>query len=195
MIILLYIACVQFKQELRKMKIIDSQGKLFGKISILDLGAGAVILLAIAGILFFPGTPVTQGIVAQSKLQPIEIDVLVRGLAVSNYEGLLQDFEQDKEIDIVLRNQPAGTINLISTEILPRTTPVPQPDGTVKALPDPRPEVEFIKDLVITLGGKAEVTGDGVVLGGTKKVKIGTGIRLEGKAYDFNGTIIGVEVE
>ncbi len=175
------------------MKIIDSQGKLFGKISILDLGAGAVIFIAIAGILFFPGTPVTQGI-AQNKLQPIEIDVLVRGVGVSHYEKLLQNFEQDNKIDIVIRNQPAGTIEIVSTKTLPRTTPVPQPDGTVKALPDPRPEVELIRDLIITLNGEAEVTGNGVVLEGTKKVKIGTGIRLEGKTYDFNGTIIGVEV-
>ncbi len=193
--ILLYIAGVQLRQELRKMKIIDSQGKLFGKISILDLGAGAVIFIAIAGILFFPGTPVTQGIVAQSKLQPIEIDVLVRGLGVSHYEKLLQNFEQDNKIDIVIRNQPAGTIEIVSTKTLPRTTPVPQPDGTVKALPDPRPEVELIRDLIITLNGEAEVTNNGVVLEGTKKVKIGTGIRLEGKTYDFNGTIIGVEVK
>ena len=60
------------------MKIIDSQGRLFGKVSILDLGAAGVILIAIAGIFLSPGTPVTQGI-AQSKLQPIEVEVMVRG--------------------------------------------------------------------------------------------------------------------
>ena len=51
------------------MKIIDSQGRLFGKISILDLGAGAVIFLAIAGILIFPGTQVTG--IAKNKPEPI----------------------------------------------------------------------------------------------------------------------------
>ncbi len=176
------------------MKIIDSQGRLFGKISILDLGAGAIIFMAIAGILVFPGTPVTQGI-AQNSLKPIEIKVLVRGLGVSNYQSLMDSFDKDKTIDIVIRNQPAGKLEIISTEVLPRTTAVPQPDGTVKALPDPRPEVELIRDFIISLGGDAEVTPDGVILEGAKKVKIGTGIRLEGKTYDFNGTIIGVESE
>ncbi len=176
------------------MKIIDSQGRLFGKLSILDLGAGIIILFAIAAILVFPGNPVTQGIVAQSKLQPIEIQVLVRGLGISNYEGLLQSFESDKTLNIVIRNQPAGKLDIIKTQSLPRTTPVPQPDGTVKALPDPRPEVDFIRDFIIVLGGKAEVGGDGVILEGAKKVKIGTSIRLEGDIYDFNGTIIGVEI-
>lgn len=173
------------------MKIIDSQGRLFGKISILDLGAGAIIFFAIAGILVFPGTQVTG--IAQNNSKPIEIQVLVRGLAIINYEKLIESFEENKTIDIVIRNQPAGTLEIVSTRALPRTTPVPQPDGTVKALPDPRPEVEFIRDFIITLSGEAEVTGNGVILEGAKKVKIGTGIRLEGKTYDFNGTIIGVE--
>ncbi|MDJ0648926.1 MAG: DUF4330 domain-containing protein [Xenococcaceae cyanobacterium MO_188.B19] len=172
------------------MKIIDSQGRLFGKVSILDLGAGAIIFFAIAGILVFPGTQVTG--IAQNKSEPIEIEVLVRGFAINDYEKLIKSFEEDKTIDIVIRNQPAGTLEIISTEALPRTTPVPQPDGTVKALPDPRPEVQFIRDFIIGLGGEAEVTKDGVILEGAKKVKIGTGIRLEGNTYDFNGTIIGV---
>ncbi len=172
------------------MKIIDSQGRLFGKVSILDLGAGAIIILAIAAILVFPGTQVTG--IAQNKSEPIEIQVLIRGFAINDYEKLIKSFEEDKTTSIVIRNQPAGTLEIISTEVLPRTTPVPQPDGTVKALPDPRPEVQFIRDFIIGLDGEAQVTQDGVILEGAKKVKIGTGIRLEGNTYDFNGTIIGV---
>ena len=176
------------------MKIIDSQGRLFGKVSILDLGAAGVILIAIAGIFFSPGTPVTQGF-AQSKLQPIEVEVIVRGLPVGDFDGLLQEFQDNKQVSIVIRNQPAGEVEILSTKPLPRTTPVPQPDGTVKALPDPRPEVNLIKDLIITLAGEAQVTDDGVVLEGAKKIKIGTPIRLEGSTYDFNGNIITVRIK
>ncbi len=176
------------------MKIIDSQGRLFGKVSILDLGAAGVILIAIAGIFFSPGTPVTQGF-AQSKLQPIEVEVIVRGLPVGDFDGLLQEFQDNKQVSIVIRNQPAGEVEILSTKTLPRTTPVPQPDGTVKALPDPRPEVILIKDLIITLAGEAQVTDDGVVLEGAKKIKIGTPIRLEGSTYDFNGNIITVRIK
>jgi len=39
------------------MKILDSQGRLFGKVSILDLGAALVILLVLVGIFF----PVSSG--------------------------------------------------------------------------------------------------------------------------------------
>lgn len=177
------------------MKIIDSKGRLFGKLSLLDLAAACVILLVVVGIFFFPGTPITNSIVAQTKQKPIEVQVLVRGLSVANLDDLVQEFEKEKQADIVIRNQPAGKVKIISTRILPRTTPVPQPDGTVKALPDPRPEVTMIKDLVMTLGSKAEITKSGVVLEGSKKVKIGSSIQLQGNLYDFSGTIIAIDAE
>ena len=59
------------------MAILDSKGRLFGKINLLDLGALMVILLVIGGIFLFPGT---TGSVAQvgTKTAPIEVDLLVR---------------------------------------------------------------------------------------------------------------------
>jgi len=58
------------------MKILDSQGRLFGKVSILDFGAALVILLVLVGI-FFPGT---SGSVAQVGIatKPVEVDLIVR---------------------------------------------------------------------------------------------------------------------
>ena len=176
------------------MKIIDSQGRLFGKVSILDLGAAGVILLAVSGILFFPGTPVTKGL-AQGGMKPIEVEMLVRGLSVGDFDALLAQFQDQEQASIVIRNQPAGTVEITEVEPLPRTTPVPQPDGTVKALPDPRPEVALIKDMIVTFTSEAEITSNGVVLDGATKVKIGTPIRLEGTTYDFNGTIITVRTD
>ncbi|MGL5076625.1 MAG: DUF4330 domain-containing protein, partial [Waterburya sp.] len=92
------------------MKIIDSKGRLFGKLSLLDLAAAAVILLVVVGVFFFPGTPLTSGLVAQTKLQPIEAKVLVRGLGVADLDALLQEFKDEKQADIVIRNQPAGKV-------------------------------------------------------------------------------------
>ena len=34
------------------MAILDSKGRLFGKVSVLDIGAGLIILMAVAGLLF-----------------------------------------------------------------------------------------------------------------------------------------------
>lgn len=175
------------------MKIIDSKGRLFGKLSLIDLAAAAVILLVIIGVFFFPGTPVTNSLVAQTKLKPVEVQILIRGLGVANLDSLIKEFEREKQADIIIRNQPAGKVDIIASKLLPRTTPVPQPDGTVKALPDPRPEITMIRDMLMTLGGKAEVTSNGILLGGSKKIKIGSSIQLQGDVYDFNGTIVAIE--
>ena len=176
------------------MKIIDKKGRLFGKISILDIGALGVISLVVAGIFFLPGTSVVPG-VAQGKSQPIEVDILVRGLSVGNFDSLLAEFKENKQASVVIRNQPAGKVEIEKIEVLPRTTPVPQPDGTVKALPDPRPEVEIIKDMIVTFAGNAEVGESGVIVDGAKKIKIGTSIRLEGSIYDFSGSVIDIDTD
>ncbi|MGK7877449.1 MAG: DUF4330 domain-containing protein [Xenococcaceae cyanobacterium] len=174
------------------MKILDSKGRLFGKVSILDLGAACVILLVIVGVFFFPGT---SGSIAQvSKTKPIEVDILVRGLSVGDPEALMGEFEQEKKTNIVIRNQPAGQVDVKSTKELPRTVSVPQPDGSVKALPDPRPEVSFIKDMIITLTGKGQITDNGAVMG-KQKVKIGTLIELDGSDYNFKGRVMDVRIE
>ena len=175
------------------MKIIDSKGRLFGKLSLLDLAAAGVILLVIVGVFFSPGTPITNSLVAQTKLKPIEVQILIRGLGVSNLDSLEEEFEREKKADIIIRNQPAGKVDIIASKLLPRTTPVPQPDGTVIALNDPRPEITMIRDMLLTLEGKAEVTNNGIVLDGSKKIKIGSSIQLQGDLYDFSGTIVAIE--
>lgn len=172
------------------MAILDSKGRLFGKISILDLGAACVILLVIVGIFFFPGT---SGSIAQvSDTKAIEVDAVVRGLSIRDPQILFNELEKSKKTDIVIRNQPYGQVDVKSFRELPRTALVPQPDGSVKALPDPRTET-FSTDMMLTLGGKAQITKDGIVLG-NNKIKIGTTVQLQGYNYDFNASIIDVRV-
>ncbi|XTZ10678.1 MAG: DUF4330 domain-containing protein [cyanobacterium endosymbiont of Rhopalodia yunnanensis] len=174
------------------MKLLDSKGRLFAKVSILDLGAAFIIFLVIIGIFIVPGKSGVSTI-AQASKKPIEVDVIVRGLGVRNPESLIQQFENAKKTNIVIRNQPAGEVYVKDIQPLPRTTVVPQPDGSVKALPDPRPEVVFFKDMILTLGGEAYITETGAVLG-NQKVKIGTLIELEGKDYNFNTSTIDVRI-
>ena len=68
------------------MALLDSKGRLFGKVSILDLGAGLVILAVLFGIFLYPGT---SGSVAQmgAVTKPVEVDVMVRGVTTSNPDG------------------------------------------------------------------------------------------------------------
>ncbi len=173
------------------MAILDSKGRLFGKLSLLDLGAALTILMVIFGIFFYPGA---TGSVAQvnAKTQEIEVDVIARGLTVLNPQTFISDLAQTKSTKIIVRNQPYGQIGVKKVQALPRSVAVPQPDGTVQAYPDPRPELNYTADMLITLGGKAQITAEGPVLG--VPVKIGTPMEIEGQSYNFNVSTVAVRV-
>lgn len=174
------------------MSILDSKGRLFGKINLLDLGAALVILMVIVGIFIFPGT---SGSVAQvgTKTVPIEVDLIVRGLNVSEPQRLFsQGFTKGGKTNVIIRNQPYGQIGIKSIQELPRTITVPQPDGSIKELPDPRAN-NFSTDFLLTLEGKATLTDNGPVLGNSK-VKIGMPFELEGFNYNFNSSVIDIRL-
>ena len=174
------------------MTILDSKGRLFSKVSILDIGAALVMLLVVVGIFFFPGT---SGSVAQigGGSKPVEVDVIVRGLSIRDPQVIVDEFDESGQTSIVIRNQPYGRVDVKSVELLGRQVIVPQPDGSVKALPDPRGEKAFATDLLLTLGGDAQITENGPVLGNSK-LKIGTPIELEGMTYNFRGSAIAVRI-
>jgi hypothetical protein len=174
------------------MTIIDSKGRLFGKVSLLDVGAALIILMVLGGIFLYPGT---SGSVAQvgATMKPVEVDVMVRGLSSSDPDRLFNDIQNAGTVNIIIRNQPYGQVNVKSVQRLPRSTVVPQPDGSVMALPDPRPELNYTIDMMITLVGEAQITDTGPVFGNSK-VKVGTPIELDGDLYNFNTSTVGVRV-
>jgi hypothetical protein len=174
------------------MTILDNQGRLFGRVSILDLGALLVIVLVLIGIFLVPGS---RGSVAQvgGATKPVEVDLIVRGVVTTAPDDLLKTLQSGETPNIIVRNQPSGSVKLLKVEVTPNSIPVPQPDGSVVALPDPRPEVEYITDFLITMGGQAQVTDNGVVIGGSK-LKIGASVELEGKTYTISGKVAKVTV-
>ncbi len=160
------------------MAIVDSQGRLFGKVSILDVGAALVILLVLIGVLL----PSTSG-VAQlgANMKSVQVDVIARSIGIQSAASLLKPGDKTS---IVIRNQPHGDVMIKAVQELTRSTIVPQPNGSVKVMPDPRPEANLSKDFLVTIEGTAQITKDGPVMGGNK-VKIGNKIELEGFNYDF----------
>ena len=161
------------------MAVVDSQGRLFGKVSILDVGAALVILLVLIGIFVFPGA---SGSVAQigTTTKPVEVEVVVR-VAGQNVNGLLNPGDKT---NIIIRNQPYGQVKIKSVKELPDTVYFPTAEGKLTTAPDPRPEVALSKNMIVVLEGNAQITKDGPVLG-NNKIKIGTPIELEGFKYDF----------
>ncbi|NCO74563.1 MAG: DUF4330 domain-containing protein [Cyanobacteria bacterium] len=172
------------------MKIVDSKGRLFGKVNILDLGAIAVIILVLIGIFVVPGPKGSIAQVGAGNTDTIELNLLVRGLSVKDPDSLLKQFNQQANINIIVRNEPAGKLTVESAERLKNYVIVPQPDGSVKALLDPRPET-FSLDMMLLLAGKGQMTDDGAILA-NQKIKIGTVLELDGTNYNFRGSVIGV---
>jgi hypothetical protein len=172
------------------MAILDSQGRLFGKLSILDVGAALVILLVILGIVFVPGNSGTS--IAQQAVggQVLEVDVQVIGFSAKNAKEIVKPGDKT---NFIIRNQPYGQVEIKAVEFLGRTVTVTQPDGSVKALPDPRPEQGFSSNMILTLTGKGQVTANGPVLGNST-VKAGIPVEMDGKNYNTKGTIIEVRV-
>jgi len=168
------------------MAIVDSQGRVFGKVNILDVGAALVILLVIVGVLL-PGTSGLAQLGSTTK--PVAVDVVIRSVASSNF------LKAGEKTSIIIRNQPYGEITIQDVKELPRNVPAPQPDGTVKSLSDPRPEAALTKDYLVTVAGTARITKDGPVLG-NNKIKAGVKIELEGLTYDFTDlTVLDVRIQ
>jgi hypothetical protein len=180
------------------MAILDSKGRLFGKLNVLDIGAALVILLVILGIFVFPGG---SGSVAQvgSSMKSVEVDLIVRGLNVRDPEQLFSvgankgGLKEGGKTNIIIRNQPHGAIAIKSVKALPRTIMAPQPDGSIKELPDTRTN-SFSTDMLLTLVGQAKITDNGPVIG-PSKLKIGVPIELDGFNYNFNATVIDVRIK
>lgn len=171
------------------MAILDAQGRLFGKFNLLDIGAALVILMVAVGLLLVPGNSGVS-VLGQGNLKPVEIDVLVMGLSARSPNKLLQ---AGQKTNFIIRNQPYGEVKIKKVENLPKTVTVSQPDGSAKALPDPRPEMRFSNNLVLTLEGQGQLTDKGAVLGNSN-VKVGTPVELEGRDYNFKSSVLEVRV-
>jgi Domain of unknown function (DUF4330) len=171
------------------MAILDRKGKLFGKISVLDLGAIAVILLTLVGVFLIPGNngnSIAQ--LSNPDTKPVEVDIMVRGLTVLKPNDLVKAGDKT---NIIIRNQPRGEISVKKVVVLVPKIPVPKLDGTLAVLPDPRLADTYVRDFAITLSANAQVTNDGVIFA-SDKIKVGTPIDIEGPKYIIRGSVMDV---
>ena len=167
------------------MGVIDGQGRLLGRISVLDLGALVIIGVAIAAILFFPGQQAGSVVqVGRGQTAPIEVDMIVRGVSSRS----LDPFQVGEKANLIIRNQPYGQVQVVDVEDVTRQIPVASTAGEIEFVPDPE---AYRWDLVITVAGEGQQTESSIVLG-NNKVKIGTPLELETFAYSLRGTVMDV---
>ncbi len=171
------------------MALLDRQGRLFGKFSILDIGAIATILIVLIGLLIVPGnsgSSIAQMISAENKT--VQVDMNVRGLSAANPQNLVKVGDK---VNIIIRNQPRGDVIIKKVEISIPKVVAAKADGTAVYFDDPRAVSTSQSDLVITIEAIAKVSNEGVVFG-NEKVKVGTSIDIEGAKYLIRGSAMAV---
>lgn len=171
------------------MAILDRQGRLFGKFSILDIGAIATILIVAIALLIVPGnsgSSIAQVLSAETKT--VQVDMNVRGLSAIDPLNLVKVGDKVK---ILIRNQPRGEVTVKKVEIATPKIVAAKADGTPVYFDDPRAVATSQSDLAITLEATAQITNDGAVFA-SEKVKVGTSIDIEGPRYIIRGSAMAV---
>ncbi|MBM3266242.1 MAG: DUF4330 domain-containing protein [Candidatus Sericytochromatia bacterium] len=164
---------------------IDAEGRLFGRINLLDLGLVVLLSLAILG--FGLAKAGRAGLNAKIKGKTaVEVDCFIRG-SIADPDSL---FRKGDKTFITLRNVPYSAVEVVAIRSSKRTITVPTADGkAVVAVPDP--SEPFSRDILVTIREQGAVTDDGVVFGDSK-IKVGTPIELEGFKYRLKGSIVDV---
>jgi hypothetical protein len=96
---------------------------------------------------------------------------------------------REGRVNIVIRNQPAGRVELVDVVNVTQPLMAVQPDGRIVeadiANQSQGLHVRFV------LKADAEAAASGVVFGGTK-LKIGVPVDLQGRLYSFRGVVSGI---
>jgi hypothetical protein len=159
---------------------------------LVDLGAGAAVLLAAVGVIW---SPKLSNAVAQATggVQPVRVLVDVRGVPVADPAGILSSARSSGKLAIVIRNQPHGSVLLQQVIPLTRRLTAVQPTGSVVTAADPNQQVLPTLDARFVLKGQGRKTGGGVVFG-NQTIKIGAPIELEGESFRVLGTVTGLQI-
>lgn len=168
------------------MALLNEQGKLLGRINIVDFIIGGIILLGVLGIfLVQSGTHITSGQMVEG-----ETDILIT-VQIPNLKTLdPQLFEPHKKTAITIRNQPRGDVLIEQVSSNPVRITGVLPSGKPVLVDDLAQTNGY--DYLIQLKDHAKITKDGYVSEGVK-VKVGLPIELEGFKYRVYGKIVNVE--
>ena len=161
--------------------------------SIIDVAAAGVALVAIGGVLWSPKLSNTVAR-ATGAIKPVEVSVDVRNTSAADPDQLIAQALKSGRTSLVIRNQPAGSVRLIRVDDIRRQLASVLPDGSVVTADDPNRTIQGMLDARFVLRGDATVTSSGVVMAGTK-LKVGIPVELEGRFYRLNGIVSGVSLQ
>ena len=162
-------------------------------LSVVDAAAVLVVVAAAGGVLWSPKLSNTVA-KATGALKPVEVMVDVRNTSAADPDGLVREALDAGRTTLVIRNQPAGTAELVRVDDIRRRLTAVQPDGRVVVADDPNKDIYGMLNARFVLKGDATVSPSGVVMAGTK-LKVGIPVELEGRTYRVNGTVSGVTIQ
>jgi hypothetical protein len=162
------------------------------RVSLVDAGAAAAVLLAAAGVIW---SPKLSGAVARATggLVPVTVMVDVRGVPVADPASVISAAREAGKVAIVIRNQPHGSVPVEQVIPLQRRLAAVLPDGKVVSAPDPNQDQFPSLDARFVLRGEGRKGADGVVFG-NQNLKIGAPIELEGTEFRVSGSVTGLKV-
>lgn len=160
--------------------------------SLVDLGAGAAVVLAAVGVIW---SPKLSNAVAKATggMQTVTVLVDVRGVPAADPAALIQAAKRAGSVAIVIRNQPHGSVVLKQVIPLQRRLTAVQPNGSVVTAPDPNQQTFPTLDARFVLSGQGRKAGGGVVFG-NQNIKIGAPIELEGDSFRVLGSVTGLQL-
>jgi len=164
------------------LKLFDEKGRIFGKISIIDL---LLVILVLAGIAWFGyamlGKNLRQETAAREK--PIEITVVVTGIRPGTAEAI----KNSTKMFEFKTGAYVGDVVGVKTE--PSKGWSVAPDGSWLRLP-----TEDKVDAYVTIRGNARFGEDVITMNGVE-VRVGTTIGLKSKLSVFTGNICSMNLE
>ena len=154
-------------------------------LSPIDAVAGVVALAALAGLVW---SPKLSNAVAKATgaVKPVQVSVDVVRLYSADPEQLLNSVREEAALNIVIRNQPAGRVSLVSVDDVTNSLTAVQPDGAVVGAD--APATALPRHARFVMEAQAEIKPSGVVIGGTKR-KVGGPGELDGRLYRLKGVV------
>jgi hypothetical protein len=161
-------------------------------IGLVDIGAGVAVVLALVGVIW---SPKLSGAVAKAtgSLKPITVTVDVRGIPAVEPASLIAGTKQKGSVNIVIRNQPHGSVTVKDVIPLPRRISTITPAGQVITVDDPNQKVFSTLDARFLLEGQGQLTKEGVEFGG-QSIKVGTPIDLDDNQFRVSGTVTSLKI-
>lgn len=158
---------------------IDRQGRLFGKINIIDLAVLLAVLALVVGFLY-------REKAASSIVNPKTVELKV----VCPYVYPPID-EQIKVGDRLIANGAPVDVVITSKEVKPALTTVPRPDGSLGLVTSP-----YRKDVYLTIKGKTNSVTDAEIWLGGQQVRAGKeDYYVKTRTAELKAYILSVDVK